>query len=269
MESREIKSILDELGIRPSKRYSQNFLLNEEIARKQVEAAGIEIGDRVLEIGPGLGILTKYILEKTDNAIFIEKDPYLAGYIEKKYGAEVICDDVLGVDFPEVDIIVANLPYHISSEITIRILESQFKRAILMYQKEFADHLTAQPGSRDYSRISVAREYYADAEAIMTVPKSMYHPSPKVDSTIIKLSAREPPITPLDKEYFFKMVRLIFSHKKRTVRNALLSEAGILGISKPDLREKLAGLPHADERAFKLTLEELNEIVDFVHDIEK
>ena len=267
MEPGEIKSILGGLGIKPSKRYSQNFLMNEDIARKQVEAAGIESGDKVLEIGPGLGILTRYILEKTDNAIFIEKDPYLAGYIEKKYGTEVICDDVLAVEFPEVDIVVANLPYHISSEITIRILESGFKRAILMYQREFADHLTARPGSRDYSRISVAREFYADAEAIMTVPKSMYHPSPKVDSTIIKLSAREPPITPQDKEHFFKIVRLIFSHKKRTVRNALLSEAGILGTSKPELRNKLEGLPHADERAFKLTLQELNEIVEFVSEL--
>ncbi|MCK5038868.1 MAG: ribosomal RNA small subunit methyltransferase A [Thermoplasmata archaeon] len=268
MEPGEIKSILGGLGIKPSKRYSQNFLISEDIARKQVEAAGIESGDRVLEIGPGLGILTRYILERTDNAIFIEKDPHLAGYIEKKYKVDVICDDALAVEFPDVDIIVANLPYHISSEITLRILESGFKRAILMYQKEFADHLIAQPGSRDYSRITVAREFYADAEFIMKVPKSMYHPSPKVDSMIIKLSSREPPITPRDKDHFFKIIRLIFSHKKRTVRNALLSEAGILGISKPELRDKLEGLPHADERAFKLTLEELNDIVEFVYNID-
>ncbi len=258
----EVKSLLQKYSVRPSKKAGQSFLTSHRIAKDIVSSANLTKDESVLEIGGGLGILTQRLAQCAKTVYVVEKDVRLVRALREILSGldnvEVIEGDALEIDFPEVDKVVCNLPYSISSDITFRLLEEvKFESATLMYQKEFADHLIAQPGSRDYSRITVAREFYADAEFIMKVPKTMYHPSPKVDSMIIKLSAREPVITPRDKDHFFKIIRLIFSHKKRTVRNALLSEAGILGVSKPELREKLEGLPHADERAFKLTLEKL------------
>ncbi len=269
MEINEIKSKLGRLGIKPSKRFSQNFLISENIARRQVEAAGIQDGDRVLEIGPGLGVLSKHILDKTKNVQFIEKDPHLAGFIREEYSADVISGDAMEEDLSGFDVVIANLPYHISSEITVRLLEAGFRTAILMFQKEFAVHLTASPGSRDYSRITVFREFYSDAEIIMEVPKSNYYPVPKVDSCIVKLEGHEPPFQPRDIDQFFKIVRILFSHKKRTVRNALVSETGVLGTTKEELKPLLTDLPFADERAFNLPPEKIYEISEYVYKILK
>ncbi|MCK4757531.1 MAG: ribosomal RNA small subunit methyltransferase A [Thermoplasmata archaeon] len=267
MNVSEIQGTLGKLGIRPSRKRSQNFLLSEDIARWQVEAAGIRDDDKVLEIGPGLGILSKYILEKTNNAVFIEKEPALAKFIENEYGANVICGDALETDLSGYDVIISNLPYHISSEITVRVLRGNFRTAILMYQKEFAAHLTASPGSRDFSRISVFREFYAEAEVIKQVSKSNYYPVPKVDSSIVKLSSREPPFQPDNIDHYFNVVRMLFSHKKRTVRNALLSEAVALASTKKELKPKLESLPFSDDRVFKLAPEDINKIAEFIYNL--
>lgn len=267
MKVSEIQTALRKLGIKPSRKHSQNFLLSEDVARWQVEAAGIRDDDKVLEIGPGLGILSKYILERTKNAVFIEKDPALARFVDEEYEANVICADALETDLTGYDVVISNLPYHISSEITVRVLCGNFRTAILMYQKEFAAHLTASPGSRDYSRISVFREFYSDAEAIRQVSKDHYYPVPKVDSSIVKLTSREPPFQPRDIDHYFNVVRMLFSHKKRTVRNALLSEAGTLASNKKELKPKLEDLPFSDDRVFNLAPEDINKIAEFIHNL--
>ena len=266
MSPKKVKEILNQLGIKPSKARSQNFLTDENIASWQVEQADIQPEDIVLEIGAGLGILTKHILEKTKNLTVIEYDRVLAGYLEKEYGneIEVICEDVLKCELPKFDKVISNLPYHISSEITAKLLIHDFDAGILMYQKEFAAHLVAKPGSKNYSRISVLANYYAESEIIKTVPKGAYYPAPKVDSSIVRISPRPAGFTPADETFYFDIVRMLFSHKNRKIRNALVSEARQLGIDKSEIKKWADDVPYADDRAVTLAPEQLNEIVNWL-----
>lgn len=254
------------LGLKPSKAIGQNFLKDKKIAEWIVEQAGIRPGDRVLEIGPGLGILTGHILRKTKSYVGVELDARLAGHIEKKHGVEIINADVLGTDLPEFDKIVSNLPYQISSEIINKLLvECEFQRGILMFQKEFALHLVASPGNRAYSRISVLASYYADCEIIRHVPKDAFYPAPKVDSAIVKLTPRPATFRPSDEKYYFDLVRVLFSHKNRKIRNALVSEHRRLGVGKEDIKGWVDEVPHANDRAVTLAPEKLNEIAEWLN----
>ena len=141
---------LENLGIRPSRKLGQNFLTDKNMADWIVEQADIQTDDIILEIGPGLGILTERIKKFTQNIVAIELDKKLAEHIEEKYRIELILGDALEINFPAFDKVVSNLPYQISSPITFKILDTNFKKGILMYQKEFAQHLVAQPGERAY-----------------------------------------------------------------------------------------------------------------------
>ena len=264
MSPKKVREILSQLGIKPSKARSQNFLTDENIASWQVEQADIRKDDIVLEIGAGLGILTRHIMEKTENLIVIEYDRVLASYLEKEFNIDIICEDVLRCELPKFDKVISNLPYHISSEITAKLLVHDFKAGILMYQKEFAAHLVAGPGSKNYSRISVLANYYADCEIIKTVPKGAYYPSPKVDSSIVRIKPRPAGFTPKNEKFYFDIVRMLFSHKNRKIRNALVSEAKQLGIEKSEIKKWADEVPYADDRAVTLAPEKINEIVEWL-----
>ncbi len=269
MNVSEVQKTMKKLNFMPSKKKGQHFLIDSNIARWQVDKADIESNETVLEIGAGLGILTRLILEKTENIIIIEKDPTLAGYLKNELGVEVICADVLDIELPEFDKVVSNLPYHISSEITAKLLAHDFDRGILMFQKEFAKHLVAKPGSRAYSRISVLAGYHADSEIVKLVPKGAFYPVPKVDSAVVEIVPRAPEFTPPDKDFYFLVVRVIFSHKNRKIRNALVSEHRQLGASKVDLKSMVDDIPHADERAVTLSPIQINDIADMLVKIVK
>ncbi|KYK31203.1 MAG: hypothetical protein AYK23_04090 [Candidatus Proteinoplasmatales archaeon SG8-5] len=245
------------LGIRPSKRLGQHFLKDTGIADWMVERADIAPGERILEIGPGLGILTERLIRKTTSLTTIEKDPALAKHIESKLSIEVINADVLKAELPEFDKVVSNLPYQISSEVTLKLLEHGFKKGLLMYQKEFADHLVAEAGTRPYSRISVMCQYRADCTIVRNVSKGSFHPVPKVDSAIVELVPRPPYPAARSEEEFSRLMTILFSHKNRKVRNCLVSEHRRLGLDKKAARATADNLPYADERPVKLGIKDL------------
>lgn len=267
MNLKKTKEILRRLDITPSRRKSQHFLIDDGMAEWQVEQADIKVGEKVLEIGPGIGVLTEHLLSKTGNLTAIESDSRLAKYLEEEYGIEVICADVLDVKLPEFDKVISNLPYHISSEVTRLLLGQQFSKAVLMYQKEFAGHLVANPGSRDYSRLTVMVKYFSDATVIRDVPKESFYPTPKVDSAVVELTPHPPLFIPRDEGFYFDIVRLLFSHKNRKVRNALLSEYRWFSQSKDVVFEWVDHLPFADERPVKLSPEEINDICNAIRDL--
>ncbi len=228
-------------------RLSQHFLIDERIAERQIKYANLNENDIVLEIGAGNGILTKKIA-KIAKVIAIEIDRRFVEKLKKIRNVEVINADILKIDLNEIEFnkVISNLPYHISSPITFKLLEKKFELGILMYQKEFAERMVAKAGSKNYSRLSVMVYYKADCELLEYVPKEAFRPIPKVDSCIVK-------IVPIGKRFnvneklFEKVVRILFSHRRKKIKNALKHE-----------------VPYGDMRVEQIEPEKIAEICNFL-----
>jgi len=236
----ETRFIMKKYNIRANKNLGQNFLINEEVVKNIVGCSNIEKEDLVIEIGPGLGTLTKYLLEKAGKVICIELDTKMLQILEDRFSLcnnfELINNDVLKVDLKNIIEkektegkiknvkIVANLPYYITTPIIMKLLEEELEleSITVMIQKEVADRLIATPGEKNTGAITYSVYYYADSEAIMEVPNSSFIPEPEVTSKVIKLNIRkEPVVKPKDKEKMFKIIKYAFMQKRKTLLNSL------------------------------------------------
>lgn len=215
---------------RRTRALGQHLLTDERVAERQVEYARLGPRDIVLEIGPGGGVLTRRIAPRVRRVVAIERDkrfrPLLSDLPDN---VEVIFADALRVELPPFNKVVSNLPYSISSPITFRLLERDFELGILMYQREFAERMCAPVGSPDYSRLSVEVYRRAECRILEEVPPSAFSPQPEVSSAIVELRPRPCPFQVADGELFSAVARALFSHRRKSVRNALLSEAAALG----------------------------------------
>jgi 16S rRNA (adenine1518-N6/adenine1519-N6)-dimethyltransferase len=223
--------------------------LNRQIARTIVEHANIGVNDTVLEIGPGLGVLTTILVRTGAKIILIEIEPGLVRALrdlfEKTENIKIIQGDALKVDLPAVNKIVSNLPYNVASQITFRLLsELDFQCAVMMYQKEFADRLLASPGDSQFSRVSVNFQYQATAEKIMDVDAEEFYPVPAVDSTVLKIKPRESGPRAKDDGIFDAVVRGVFSYPNKYLRNAMGIWLRNLG-EPEELTDEILG--HVDE----------------------
>ena len=236
------------------KSLGQNFLVDKNVAEREVEFAGVTKNDVVLEIGPGTGILTKLLAERAKKVIAIEIDKNLANTLNPPDNVQLICDDALNVDFdslPKFNKIVSNLPFQISSPITFKFLEYDFDLAVLIYQKEFADRMVAIPGSKDYSRLSVGVYYKTKCELLETIPKSSFKPQPKVDSCIIRLIPRtSTPFSVIDERFFLDLVKNLFNHRRKKIRNILSKFYKI----------QLGNIPYLDNRVEELSPEQIGNL---------
>ncbi len=212
--------------MRLSKRLGQHFLMDEKVLRREIEYAQLSRKDIVLEIGAGDGRLTLLLAEKAGKVIAVEKDKRLVELLRKKIkdknidNVEIISADALSIDFPKFNKIVSNLPYGISSPITFKFFEYfPWDLAILSYQKEFAERFFAKPGKRNYSRLTVAINYYCEPQMLETVAKEKFFPKPKVDSVIVRLKPKEKPFE-TDAQFWF-IVEKLFQHKKKLIRSAM------------------------------------------------
>ena len=236
----ETRFIMKKYNIRANKNLGQNFLINEEVVKNIVGCSNIEKEDLVIEIGPGLGTLTKYLLEKAGKVICIELDTKMLQILEDRFSLydnfKLINNDVLKVDLKNIIEkektegkiknvkIVANLPYYITTPIIMKLLEEELEleSITVMIQKEVADRLIATPGEKNTGAITYSVYYYADSEAIMEVPNSSFIPEPEVTSKVIKLNIRkEPAVKPKDKEKMFKIIKYAFMQKRKTLLNSL------------------------------------------------
>ena len=236
----ETRFIMKKYNIKANKNLGQNFLINEEVVKNIVGCSNIEKEDLVIEIGPGLGTLTKYLLEKAGKVICIELDTKMLQILEDRFSLynnfELINNDVLKVDLKNIIEkekaegkiknvkIVANLPYYITTPIIMKLLEEELEleSITVMIQKEVADRLIAVPGQKNTGAITYSVYYYASSEAIMEVPNSSFIPEPEVTSKVIKLNIRkEPIVTPKDKEKMFKIIKYAFMQKRKTLLNSL------------------------------------------------
>lgn len=253
-----LKEHMEELGITPTQSLGQNFLTDENIANRIVNSAEIKEDETIVEIGPGLGILTERLVKVAGELIIIEKDKKLYEHLENKYtpkGVKVIHGDVLDVDLPEFDKVVSNLPFSISSPITFKLLEQDFKSAVLTYQKEYADRMVAKVGEKNYSRLSVMVSTHTDVNRLFNIPKDRFYPSPKVDATVLKLIPKEPDFDLKYPKVFEEVVRQLFSYRRKMIRNALNTGFGI---------EKDEKIPYQNKRVGNISPEQINEITDYL-----
>jgi len=213
-------------GVRPRKKSGQTFLTDPIVAKQIVDAAELSSQDVVLEIGGGLGILTMWLTRSAGHVYVVEIDPRLVRALRDRFenhsNVQVIQGDALSIQLPAANKVVSNLPYSVSSEITFRLIrELEFEIAVLMYQREFADRLLAEPGTRDYSRLTVDVRYAVDVEEVLQVPADRFYPVPAVDSTVVRLKHRTVGPFPQDEDVFYWTVRGVFSYPNKQVRRAL------------------------------------------------
>jgi 16S rRNA (adenine1518-N6/adenine1519-N6)-dimethyltransferase len=237
----------------------QNFLVDSRIADRQIKYASLSDRDIVLEIGAGYGVLTKRIAAKARKVLAVEMDSSLADTLKGIPNVDVICDNVLNIDFTSLvfNKVIANLPYQISSPVTFKLLESDFELGILMYQKEFAERLAAGPEDKDYSRLSVMASYAADWDILEVVSPSAFRPRPKVNSAVVKVVPGKPKFEVMSKEIFFETVRVLFSHRRKKIKNSLVID----GLLTADESEDV---PYGERRVEELSPHSIGEISDVI-----
>ncbi|KAH9974551.1 S-adenosyl-L-methionine-dependent methyltransferase [Lactifluus volemus] len=208
-----------------TERFGQHILKNPSIAQEIVEKANLRPTDKVLEVGPGTGNLTVRILEKAKHCTAVEMDPRMAAELTKRVQGkpeqrrlEIIIGDFVKAELPYFDVCISNTPYQISSPLVFRLLSHRplFRVAILMFQREFAMRLVAQPGSALWSRLSANVQLYAKVDHVMNVGKNNFRPPPNVESSVVRLVPLDPP-PPVRFEEFDGLTRIIFSRRNKTV----------------------------------------------------
>ncbi len=230
----ETIAILNKYGLRANKKLGQNFLINESIIYDIVKKANVTKEDVVIEIGPGLGSLTKELINNAKKVIAIELDPNMIDILKSRFGIfdnfEVIYGDVLKIDLEELIKgydsvkVVANLPYYITTPIIMKLLEDKLKikSITVMVQKEVGERICATHKDKEYGAITVSVQYYSEPQIIIDVPKENFLPAPEVDSCVIRLNMREkPPVSLKDEKLFFRLVKGAFTQRRKTINNSL------------------------------------------------
>ena len=271
-----MKEILTAHGFTFKKTLGQNFITDPHICPRMAEASGAEDGVGMLEIGPGIGVLTKELAKRASRVVAVELDDRLLPILDETLAdyenAKVIHDDAMKVDLDRLVAeefaglrvsVCANLPYYITSPVVMRLLESKipFEQITVMVQKEAADRLCARPGTRDCGAVSLAIAYYAEAKKCFGVPRGCFHPAPNVDSAVISLKLhKNPPVSVKDEKNLFKTVRAAFSQRRKTLSNSLASSLGLPKEQIISAVERVGLAPTV--RAENLSLEEFARLSD-------
>ncbi len=247
----------DQVYLRPVKSLGQHFLVNRAIAQMEAEHAR---GKRVLELGPGYGVLTRELCKKAKRVVAVELDKHL--YTALKGGLTYRNLTLINGDFfkksgeelklADTDIMIANVPYNLSSK-TIEFLLGHRLQAVLCLQKEFVQHMTAEPGTRNYSRLSVMFQLGFGFTKIASVSRGSFRPMPRVDSVVIYVKPRGAEISEKEKAVISAMMQ----HKKKSVRNALADSRESLGVSAADIDLILEDDEQKDEKIFRLSPEQI------------
>lgn len=240
--------ICKRFDIKMSKKLGQNFLIKRGIVDEIVKAADLQEGEPVLEIGPGIGTLTQGLAQSGANVTAIELDTRLLEVLDTTLAqysnVTIVHGDVLKLDVPSIMNnepfkVVANLPYYITTPIIMSLLESRLpiERLVVMVQKEVALRMVAKPGTKDYSALSVAVQYYTKPDIVLDVPPKSFLPAPAVTSSVIRCVLRDkPPVDVIDEKLFFRVVKAGFAQRRKTFANTMKTT----GLSKDRIEELLA-----------------------------
>ena len=271
-----IKDILSRHGFTFSKSLGQNFLINPSVCPKMAELSGAGKGVGVIEIGPGIGVLTNELCKLADKVVAIELDKRLLPVLEETLGEydnlKVVNADVLETDlhklieeeFSGMEVVVcANLPYYITSPVIMKLLEDKLPISAItvMVQKEAAQRICAEVGSRQSGAVTVSVNYYAKPEMLFSVSAGSFMPAPKVDSAVIRLNVLdEPPVKVNDEKKFFSVIKAAFSQRRKVISNSLSSGLSLDKSKTAEVLEK-SGVP-LNARAEKLSLQNFADIAN-------
>ncbi|HGC6779231.1 TPA: 16S rRNA (adenine(1518)-N(6)/adenine(1519)-N(6))-dimethyltransferase RsmA [Streptococcus agalactiae] len=250
------RAILERHGFTFKKSFGQNFLTDTNILQKIVDTAEIDKGVNVIEIGPGIGALTEFLAENAAEVMAFEIDdrliPILADTLARFDNVQVVNQDILKADLqtqiqafknPDLPIkVVANLPYYITTPILMHLIESKipFAEFVVMMQKEVADRISAMPNTKAYGSLSIAVQYYMTAKVSFIVPRTVFVPAPNVDSVILKMVRRDQPVVSVqDEDFFFRVSKVAFVHRRKTLWNNLTSHFGKSEDTKAKLEKAL------------------------------
>lgn len=261
--------ILRDNGIRPSKKRGQHFIIDPNIAERQVDYANLRPEELVLEIGSGLGALTETIASRGNKLVTIEIDERFVRFLSPRFtemgNIALVRADALSFSIGKINKIISNIPYNISSQITFKILEFEFEEAILTYQADFAKRMIAQPGSKDYSRLSINVYYRAEAKVLETIPRDVFYPVPSVDSAIIKLRRRPPPFHVDDEQLFFKVLRGLFPYRNQHLHKVLKRFVELNQLRGLDAVKIIEDSDVRDERIRDLSADSFARLSDSIH----
>ncbi|PAE22914.1 MULTISPECIES: 16S rRNA (adenine(1518)-N(6)/adenine(1519)-N(6))-dimethyltransferase RsmA [Bacillaceae] len=274
------KAILDKYGFSFKKSLGQNFLIDTNILRRIVDHADITEESGAIEIGPGIGALTEQLARRSKKVLAFEIDQRLLPILEETLSpyphVSIINEDVLKADvktaierefegFDDI-MVVANLPYYVTTPIIMKLLEDKLpiRGIVCMLQKEVADRISARPGTKEYGSLSIAVQYYTEAETAMIVPKTVFVPQPNVDSAVIKLTKRKQPAVAVKSEsFFFRVTKASFAQRRKTLLNNLTSQ---LPEGKQKKEQILSALEQANvepgRRGETLSIEEFARLSD-------
>ncbi|MGF7185230.1 16S rRNA (adenine1518-N6/adenine1519-N6)-dimethyltransferase [Desulfitispora alkaliphila] len=276
-----VMDIIDKYKLKMSKSLGQNFLIDDNVRQKIVDAGELSPEKVVVEIGPGIGVLTQAIAEQVEKVIAVELDkrlvPVLAETLGEYSNVEVINNDVLKVNLEELVLerantqkftVISNLPYYITTPIIMGLLEKNYPIEIMVFmmQKEVADRIVAKPGTKAYGSLSVAVQYYTETELVTKVPQNVFIPKPDVESAVVKFVRRpKPPISLASEEVFFKVLKAGFAQRRKTLYNTL---KGNLNIEGEDLLNALeqAGID-SKRRAETLSMDEFAALANEINKI--
>jgi 16S rRNA (adenine1518-N6/adenine1519-N6)-dimethyltransferase len=253
------QEILKKFGFSFKKSLGQNFLIDTNILKRIVDHADLTDTSGAIEIGPGIGALTEQLARNSEKVVAFEIDqrllPILKETLSPYPNTTIIHEDVLKANVKKVieeqfagiqDImVVANLPYYVTTPIIMKLLEEKLpiRGIVCMLQKEVADRIAAKPGGKAYGSLSIAVQYYTEAETVMVVPKTVFMPQPNVDSAVIRLTVREEPIVKVrNEDFFFQVTRASFAQRRKTILNNLTSQL-------PDGKVKKDNILQALEKA--------------------
>ncbi len=234
---RRLMLYLEQRGLQPRRGWGQNFLIDGNVARKIVDAAGLRPSDTAVEIGPGAGALTAILARRNMRVVALELDRKLADALAEMMRSfpdvRVLQKDALDVEWaelnrshfgPDAEVnLISNLPYHISGPLLYNLFKQNFpfKKAVLMFQKEVSARLTAAPGSASYGALSVFCRYYTTAETLFPVSRHVFWPRPKVDSAVVELQPRRRTLSAGEEELFWQIVQVSFQQRRKILANSL------------------------------------------------